>query len=233
MAIIALTVSCGGSSDDGGGSGGTLTAAEVEQLFLLSSIGTPIEDVLQVLLNTLAQNCGDGAAVNVAVDSGDVNCAEGGTWRLVGTINCSRQINGDDMTITVNSSTDSTLALSSCGSEILLASVTAEKQTGTSFALTGTIDPFAMDNTTIDITNYNDPTSVILNGIATMTYSNMLIGSGDAEATISYTQQITFTDFNVEAEQPLGMACAQNTVSATQGDDSGTCTLQSSCMSCQ
>ncbi|MFH1829975.1 MAG: hypothetical protein ABH871_04280 [Pseudomonadota bacterium] len=224
--IMALFfASCGGSSGGGGGGGGGLTAAQVAVLYELCDRGMPMDAVLPAMLELLVAQCPNG---NSAADAQDVNvalgptaCTGGGTWTLSGTMSCYQQVVGAAISLTILTTTNGALALSSCASTVNVDTTNLQTEQ-TNVTLNGTVSPFAMTNTTIDMTQDQQ---ITINGSATMKLTDMALDNL-YDATLTYQSDLTFTDFDAETNSPT---CAANTVSATQGDNSGTCTLTADC----
>lgn len=232
LMLCASLAACGGSGSGGGG--GSLPASTVEVLYQLTNDGSPTQQAFGALLQFLGENC-PAVAGNVVVDSGDVACDLGGTWRLTGTVNCMLVETPPTLTLTITSMTGAKLALTSCASLVTTVDTNGDGVSDTtSTILTGNVDPFALSDTVVNATFPSgpgtDPTSVVINGQATNTYASMAL-TGDRTATVSFTNVFTFTnfDFVTDANPPT---CAANIVSATEGSDSGQCTIQTDCREC-
>lgn len=231
LAMITTFSACGGG--DGGGGGGGLTAAQVKTLYLLADNGTPMDYILGDLLQTLGNNCGTTFG-NISINISG-NCDNGGTWSLTGTANCKAvDTSPTSGTVTIGSTaTDSNITLTNCASTVYVDTDGDGNSDETNITLNGPVNPFSFAaNTTLDVTldGAGDPTSVTINGGATAKYNDMQL-SGDVTATASYTNQLTFNNFEaVTSTNPP--TCAQNTVNGTEGGLSGTCTIQSSCDDC-
>jgi hypothetical protein len=228
IAAVFLFSSCGG-----GGGGGGLPASRVEMLYQLTFSGTPLMDVMQPLLQYLAENC---PAASLNVNIADTACEKGGTWKYSGTVSCILEQAANTITLTISNMTSTSFNLNACASQVNDVDTNGDGTPDpTNVELTGNISPFAFSNTTVVAVfpgdpGTTDPTSVTVNGSATAAYTNMQLG-GDFTAALTFTEHFTFTGFEViqEANPP---ACASNIVNATENSQSGTCTIQSNCFDC-
>lgn len=231
LLCISLLAACGGGS---GGGGGTLDPQRVEKLFLLSETGTPLPQVLTALYFLLASQCPEGDTTStVTIGLGEVECENGGTWLVSGTTDCKKTTeSASRIIITVENTANSFVTLTNCASTVSVDMDDDGTNDTVNISLNGNVNPFSMTNSTIDLQlSGTIATSIVINGIAALGRNSMQI-SGDVSATITYTNDFIFNDY--DPIQGSGtQTCAQNTVSAVEGGNTGTCEIQIDCTSCQ
>jgi len=216
---IITVVSCGGSSGSGGG-GGT-TTSRTAAIYELTIAGTPFNGTLEELVDFMTgAGCGDGTTFGFEL-TGD--CTNGGTWTFKGTVTCS-------LTTTLNilSMTDSTLELTNCSETVTTVDTDGDGNADTTaVTLNGLIDEYSFDDNTIFSADMSaDPPVITLDGGALAVYSGMLL-TGDIGASITFVQQSTFTDYNVNTG--VGLTCASNDVSVIESGSQTFCEIQTDC----
>jgi len=235
LVAISFVAACGG----GGSGGGGLPVSRVEIIYKLINEGMQagLMPALQAMLGKMAGpvgGCEFGGSV-VSLEGLTGTCSDrgtetSGTWALSGTMTCKHEpvTGGTLFTVTAM---DAALTLTNCVSTPNVDTNGDGISEATNVILTGPIDPFAFGvNTTIlAIGSGTDITSVTLNGTAGLTFTNFQLG-GDVTATATFVQDLTFDQMVITAEgEPT---CDPNTFSATEGGQSGTCTIAATCGSC-